>query len=195
MKDSGPREISRSRKINRFVDIISVIFNSLVALLILTAPWYVMEYDEVFRGCNLTEGTALAPFVSGICGVDMTDLKTDGTSWGTVLFWSTSYFTLSCILLFFVVFEVVMFGIRSSDNAYTIAFILNLVLIIHQGQILGKANNTPKPEKTVNTTAQILLIIATSLTVVRMLVLMVLMYRTKTRRPKGVFGTGAAVPY
>lgn len=179
--------------INRIVDITITFLNSLVALLLLTAPWYKITLDTVFNGCNLTRGTVIAPFSSGICNYEsLASLPLEqGKHWTTMYNYSMTYFIFAVIISSLVGYEVVVFGIRKLNNANTISFVLNLISVIIQSMILIEVGNVIKPAHVSNEIALTFISVALGLSCVRVLALGWFMYHQRQTEPIGMFGTGA----
>lgn len=187
--------------INRFVDLSLTFFNSLVALMLLTAPWYkvtlTLSGNDLFHGCALTRGTVIAPFASGICDFDtMTGLPgDDGAKWSTMHSYVISYLTFALLISSFVGYEATVYGLRKWNNANTISFVLNFVTLILQAMILVEAGSVSKPKHIENELAVTLITAALVISCIRIPVLGWFMHYTfyNDRANGGFFGTGSHV--
>lgn len=181
--------------INRFVEMAIVFFNTLVALMLLTSPWYIVDVDAAFtqvsNTCVVPAGTAIAPFVSKPCGVAFTDITEGGKAWRDMHMFVWVFFGLSLLTSAVIGYEVVKHGVREWNDANTMGFAIQLGLIIIQGIIIGKSGDLVKPVNVEASTADILLLVAISLSGLRILALGLFMFVTKKYAPRGYFGTGA----
>ena len=147
--------------INRFVDMSLVFFNSLVALMLFTAPWYIVNSDTEFpAGCALTKGVVIAPFSSEFCGVSMTSMELGGDTWTTMYFFVVAYLIISLAMSVVIGYEVVTHGVRQWNDANTIGFALNVVLLIVLSFVLAKSNSVVKPSTVRDATARTLTTLA-----------------------------------
>jgi len=180
---------------NRFFDTCIVVTNSMVSLVLLSAPWYKMTQDETFEGCLLTRGTVLAPFSSGLCAYDtFFDLPNGGDNWSRMYTWVWIYAGLSLIVLSILGFKIATNTFGQWDNANAISFALNFAVLVILSIILGNADVVNKPVNADNATSKIAIITALVLTVLRLPMLAYHMYAIKTRGDaRGYFGTGARV--
>lgn len=184
--------------INRFIDISLTFFNSLVALMLLTAPWYkiVAANGETFQGCHLAKGTVLAPFTSGLCTFEsFEELPLGGDKWATMHSYCITYLTIALLVSSLIGYESVVHGLRKWNNTNTLSFVLNIVTIIIHAIILVESGNVPKPVHIANELATTLITSALVVSCIRVLVLGWLMYHTYThdRVNGGFFGTGGKV--
>lgn len=187
--------------INRFVDISLTFFNSLVALMLLTAPWYKITLDlagaDLFHGCALTRGTVIAPFASGICQFDtMTGLPGDeGKQWKTMHNYVITYLAFALLISSFVGYESTVHGLRKWNNANTLSFGLNFVTLILQTMILIEEGSISKPKHIENELATTMIIAALAMSCIRIPVLGYFMYHTYNfdKENGGYFGTGGRV--
>lgn len=183
--------------LNRYVEMAIVFFNTLVGLMLLTAPWYIVENDATFKeiamDCVVTEGTVLAPFVSKPCGKAFTDIADGGKGWSDMHIYVWVYFGLALLGSAIIGYEVVKHGVREWNDANTIGFAVQMVLVIIQSIILAKSGELVKPDKVDASTAEILIITAVVLSAVRIVMLGFFMYITKKYAARGYFGTGSYV--
>jgi hypothetical protein len=183
--------------LNRYMEMSLVFFNVLVALMLLTAPWYIVENSTTFNavndGCAIPEGTALAPFVSKPCGKAFTVLLNGGKEWRDMHVYVWVYFVLAIICSAIIGYEVVKHGVREWSDANTIGFVVQLILLIIQSIILITSADLVKPENVNASTAEILIITAVVISSVRIVMLGFFMYITKKHAPRGFFGTGSYI--
>jgi hypothetical protein len=185
-----------SVSINRFLDLGLTFFNTIVALLLLTAPWYKITADETFQGCLITRGTVIAPFASGLCEFEsFSDLPDGGDKWSVMHAYCIVYMTIALAISVLVGYETVMYGLRSWSNANTLSFVLNIVLLIVQSIILIEDGNLVKPTHLANETAETLILIALVTTCIRVPMLGWFMHQTYNGDKTGYFGTGSSVNY
>jgi hypothetical protein len=181
--------------LNRYVEMALVFFNTLVGLMLLTAPWYIVENDatftEVSMGCVVPEGTVLAPFVSKPCGKAFTAIAAGGKGWSDMHIYVWVYFGLALLGSALIGYEVVKHGVREWNDANTIGFVVQLALVVIQSLILAKSGSLVKPSSVDSSTAEILIITAVVLSALRLSMLGFFMYITKKYNPRGYFGTGA----
>lgn len=182
--------------LNRYVEMSLVFFNTLVGLMLLTAPWYIVENDTTFNeakmgGCTVLKGTVLAPFVSKPCGTAFVDIVDGGKGWSDMHIYVWVYFGLALLGSAIIGFEVVKHGVRDWSDANTIGFAVQLVLVIIQSIILVKSGDLVKPADVDASTADILIITAVVLSAARVVMLGFFMYVTKRFAARGYFGTGS----
>lgn len=185
--------------VNRYVEAALVFFNTIVSLMLLTSPWYIIENDTVFppgSTCTITSGTVIVPFISEFCDKSLTTLPgDDGKDWKHLHAFVWVYFVLAIISSIIIIYELVQNGVRQWDNANTAGFSIQVVLIIFQSLILSYSNNALKPLQTDDSTARILTITAIVLSTLRAACLMFFMYITKKYNPRGRWGTGSAIRF
>lgn len=185
--------------LNRFIDLGFTFYNTLTALMLLTAPWYKLTQDVTFQGCPLSRGTVLAPFASGMCDTDtFKELKDGGDKWGTMHTLCIIFMTLTLITSCLVGYESIEHGFRKWENGNTLSFTINLFLIVVLAVMLGGIGSVPKPEHIENELATIMTIIAMVLSCLRVPMLGVFMYHTyhdpnRQKGEGGYFGTGAYI--
>lgn len=182
--------------INRFIDVSLTFFNSLVALVLLTAPWYKLTQDTTFQGCALKKGTVLAPFVSGVCDYDtFSELPDGGNKWDTMHNYCIVYLVFALAISSLVGYESVVHGIRKWNNTNTLSFVLNMVMLIIQSMILIENGNVKKPQHIEDELATSLITAALVITCIRVPMLGYFMYHTYTydRKNGGYFGTGSSM--
>jgi hypothetical protein len=180
--------------LNRFVEMALVFFNTLVALMLLTAPWYIVENDTAFKevamDCVVPSGTVLAPFASKPCGTAFTDIIDGGKGWSDMHVFVWVFFSLAILCSTLIGYELIKHGVREWSDANTIGFVVQLALVAIQSVILEKSGSLVKPANADASTAEILIIAALVLSVFRLLMLGFFMYITKKYNPRGHFGTG-----
>ena len=184
--------------LSRYVEMALLYFNSFAALMLLTASWYQVDNAVEFpagSGCIIPAGTVIEPFLSKFCEKELTTLVDGGSDWERVRVYVWVYFAFVLLASALIGYEVVTHGIREWKNANIIGFLVQLVLIIAQALILTTSDSAPKPDGVDNSTARILIILALSLSIVRIVVLGVFMYVTrKYIRPyRGAVGTGSYI--
>lgn len=184
--------------INRYVEMTLVFFNTLVALMLLTAPWYFVEDNTVFPvngnpNCEISSGTVIAPFTSSPCGVMFTELDEGGAEWHNLHIYVWIYFVFAMIASTIVGYEIVHFGVRAWNNANTIGFIVQLGLLVVQSLILISSDKARKPHGVDDSTARTLTILALSLSSVRLAMLSFFMFITFRYNKRGFLGTGGMV--
>lgn len=183
--------------INRYVEMSIVFFNTLVSLMLLTAPWYIVKHDTLFeqagQNCIISKGTVLAPFVSEPCGTAFTDLLDGGKGWSDMYNYVWVYFLLALLSSAIITYEIIKYGVREWNDANTIGFVVQLVLIIFQSIIVVQTNKLVKPGNVNASTAETLIMIALPLSAIRIIMLGFFMYITKRYNPRGFFGTGSYV--
>lgn len=181
--------------LNRYVEMALVFFNTLVGLMLLTAPWYIVENDahfkEVSASCVVPEGTALAPFVSKPCNKAFTAILHGGKGWSDMHIYVWVYFGLALLGSALIGYEVIKHGIREWNDANTIGFAVQMALLVIQSVIMAKSGSLVKPEHVDASTAKILIITAVVLSSLRVVMLGFFMYITKKYNARGYFGTGA----
>lgn len=180
--------------LNRFVDMALTFFNSLVALMLLTAPWYKLTQKETIQNCELKRGTVLAPFASGLCEYDsFADLPNGGEKWNTMHKYCITYLVFALLISSLVGYEGVVHGLRKWNNANTLSFALTFVMLIIQSMIMIEAGNVVKPVHIEDEFATTLITVALVFTCVRIPMLLYFMYQTYTydRKNGGYFGTGS----
>ena len=183
--------------LNRYMEMALVLFNAMVALMLLTAPWYIVEQNstEVFppgSTCTSVRGTAIAPFVSEFCdGSSLGSLVDGGSGWKSLHTFCWLYFILALLSSALIGYEVVKHGIRDWNNANTVGFAVQVVLIVVQSLILTEGNSAVKPPHTDDSTARILTLTAVALSSSRCFMLGVFMYVTCRYNKRGYLGTGA----
>lgn len=177
--------------INRFLDMGLVFFNSLVALMLLTAPWYMITADGQYYDCEVKAGTVIAPFESKFCGLYLEETPVDGEEWTQLYGFVWAYFIVAVITTALLGFEIFKNRVRSWDNANTASFALNIGMMVIQALILRTSNKIHKPAGIEDSTARTLIILSLVLTIFRSIMLMAFMYRVVTTAPRGFFGTGS----
>lgn len=183
---------------SRYIDMALVMFNVMVALMLLTSPWYLIKHDVTNfppgSGCQIVKGTAIAPFISEMCdGSQLGDLIDGGDRWVKIHVLCWIFFAVSLLAAAVIGYEVVTHGVRDWKDANTIGFIMQAILIVVQSMILLDSGKAIKPNHADNSTATILTITAISLSSVRAVVLLIFMCVTLRFEPRGVLGTGAFV--
>lgn len=180
----------RAVALNRYVEMGLVFFNTMVALMLLTAPWYYVEKDTTFPDdtCHVSAGTVVAPFVSRFCDHDLTVIDSE---WKNLHIFVWVYFGLALVSSAIIGYEVVTHGVRQWNDANTIGFAVQLGLLVIQVIIMIKSGTAHKPDHSDNSTARNLIITAVSLSSARLFFLIGFMYLTLTYSPRGFFGTGA----
>jgi hypothetical protein len=180
--------------INRYIEMGLVYFNTIVALMLLTAPWYLVENDTTFNGCVISEGTVIAPFLSKFCGKELATLPgAAGKDWKTLHVFVWVYFALALLSSAIIGYEFVHNGVRKWSNASTIGFCLQVCLIVFQSLVLVESDSAVKPDGVDDSTARILVITAIVLSSLRIATLGFFMYVTRKYAPMGRFGTGSSV--
>lgn len=176
--------------LNRYVEMGLVFFNTMVALMLLTAPWYLVEKDTHFptSNCTVKAGTVVAPFISKFCGEDLTVVDSE---WKNLHVFVWVYFGLALLSSAIIGYEVIKHGVRQWNDANTIGFAVQVGLLVIQIIILIKGGDAHKPASSDDSTAKNLIITAVALSSARVAALIFFMYLTFTNAPRGVFGTGA----
>jgi hypothetical protein len=180
--------------LNRYVEMALVFFNTMVALMLLTAPWYIVTSMSIFPlggMCEIPSGTVIAPFASKFCDKDMTTLIDGGSTWKELHVFVWVYFVLALLSSGVIGYEIVKHGIRDWKDSNTVGFVVQIALIVIQSLILIKSNDAVKPEHVDDSTARVLTITALSLSCVRAVLLVLFMYVTFKYNKRGYLGTGA----
>ena len=187
--------------LNRYIEMALVFFNSMVALMLLTAPWYIVTghtnaklMQDGAALCEFVPGTVIAPFASKCNNVAFPELNDGGDIWANLHIYSYVYLGLALLASCLIGYEVVIHGVREWKDANTIGFAVQLGMLVIQVLILvesGKAVK-PTPASAVDaSTAETLIITAVALSSVRVAALMFFMYITFRYNPRGTFGTGS----
>ena len=189
--------------LNRYVEMALVFFNSMVALMLLTAPWYIItgttgKAEIAGAGCDFGVGTVIAPFASKCGNVAFTDLSDGGDIWSSLHIYSFVYLGLALLASCLIGYEVVTHGVREWKDANTIGFAVQLGMLVIQILIMTESDKaikpTPKGDDVVEvdaSTAETLILTAVILSSLRVAALMFFMYLTYRYNPRGTFGTGS----
>jgi cytochrome bd-type quinol oxidase subunit 1 len=182
--------------VNRYIEMALVFFNTMVALMLLTAPWYIVEQNsvDVFppgSDCTTVLGTAISPFVSEFCdGSSLGSLADGGSVWKSLHVFCWVYFVLALLASAIIGYEVVKHGVREWNDANTVGFAVQVGLVIVQSLILVNSDSAVKPHHTDDSTARILTLTAVALSSARCVMLGMFMYVTYKYNKRGHFGTG-----
>jgi hypothetical protein len=201
-----------AKKVSLLLDVLIVIFNTMVGIILFTAPWFQMsntvdynfvDHNDVDYVCTLSKGTVIVPFKSTFCGVELVDMK-EGGKWSTLKIVTGLYLAISSLMMLISVAALVMRKNDKlkdhydfvSDNAFTVSAIFNLGLLVVLSILIGTSDDAPKPDEHIEDTyARTLLIVSLVASVFRELQLFIFMAVTKKHNPHGVFGTGARADY
>lgn len=183
--------------LNRYVEMALVFFNSMVALMLATAPWYIITGTmnaTIGTQCTFPPGTVIAPFTSKCANVAFTELDDGGDKWSNLHIYVMVYLGMALLASCIIGYEVVTHGVREWKDSNTIGFAVQLGILVLQILILVSADEAPKPvpaSSVDDSTATTLIITSLVLSSVRIAALVLFMYVTYRYRPKGTFGTGA----
>lgn len=173
---------------NQLAESITSSFNVLVSVVLMIAPWYKMDNDETFEGCDLTRGTIISPFLSSICGKKFTDID---SHWKTLHGVVIAYIVISGLSMSFALFS--NGRERFLQNSFTLGFFMSLIAFILQIILITQAGEGAKPHHVEDTVSKSLLLAAFSITIGRMVQSLWSMVWTKMNNPHGIFGTGGQI--
>lgn len=187
--------------INRYVEMALVFFNSMVALMLLTSPWYIITgttdaklMQNGVAMCTFPPGTVIAPFASKCANVGFTELDDGGDKWSSIHIYAWVYLALALLASCLIGYEVVTHGVREWKDANTIGFAVQLGMLVIQILIMTGSGDAvkPTPASSVDaSTAETLVVTAVALSSARVAMLVLFMYVTYRYNPRGTFGTGS----